>query len=156
MAQTKADKNRKAREKRSAAKRAIEMRAREIDVYARWRVAEALGRVQFVCEAECEALESFEPDFEHCRDKDQSPADAKAEWYRVIERDGIWMYASQFRTDETKRWETADTIGGVEGTIKGTGYDTDLMSAALDALDKAFQAEADALASRATFASVTA
>lgn len=156
MAQTKAEKNQKARDKRAAKKAVREYKAREWAVYSRWEDLETRGLVRWACEAECEALENFEPDFEHCRDEDQTPEEAKAEWYRSIERDGIWMYATEYRINAVTPWQSADSIGGVEGSIRGSGYDLDLMNAAFDALDAAYQAEADALDARATFASASA
>jgi len=120
---------------------------------ARTRVAfekaEEEGLVRWRCEPEEESLDIFEPDYSHER-----PSDAKryaAEWLRSVERDGIWLYGVEvlqdaFEPDGTPRafrntpkwvaaWEVVDGIGGVVGDIRDTGYDIDLMQAALDALE---------------------
>lgn len=138
------------RARRARAKHEREYKARERAIYALWRAAEAEGLVQWACEPETDPLDMFEPDFSGEVDPDA----ARAEWLHIVQRDGIWMYAAQYRLRETDRWETADSIGGVEGDIKGTGYDLDLMNAALDAIEAARQSEADTLVARGTYAMV--
>jgi hypothetical protein len=129
---------------------AKEYKARSAKVYVHWEEAEEQGLVRWQCEPEFLPIEDLMPDFSDSKD----PKADKAEWLDLVRREGIWIYATQYRIDETRRWETADGIGGIEGSIKGTGYDVDLMQAALDALDRARQEEADKLAARATLAGV--
>jgi hypothetical protein len=145
------DRARYARRKAEAARKVEKAR-----VYAAWEEQEARGLVQWVCEPECEPVDSFEPMFEAYVEpgtrRKVTAEQAKEEWYAYINRVGIWMYATQYRIDESSPWQTADSIGGVDGNIKSTGYDVDLMSACLEALDKAYEAKANEYAERPTYA----
>jgi hypothetical protein len=60
---------------------------------------------------------------------------AKEDIARLIERDGCWCYVSFFRPDDESEWVRLDSIGMIEGDIRDTGYDVDLMEAALMAFD---------------------
>ena len=118
-----------------------------------WDAAEAEGLVQMVAEPDPELHDDSYIDTWGLR-----PCDVEREkkgLWRTIERDGVWMYASQFRVSKDREWETADSIGDCIGDLDDTGYDVSLKSGALDALDKARQDEANVLAERATYAAVT-
>lgn len=70
-----------------------------------------------------------------------------------IERDGHWILVAYYRADDESEWIAADSCGGFIGDDwKDSGYDTDLRSAAIDAIEAITQREADSLATRATYA----
>jgi len=135
---------------------------RKYRVDAAWKIAESAGYVHVVCEPEFEPIETFEPDWKGLYSRDCDRERARKEWLDTIERDGIWMYATEYRlslegsAEDYRSWETADNIGGVEGDWKGTGYDVDLKAECLRAFLEAFDAEtsqgAAELAARATYA----
>lgn len=61
-----------------------------------------------------------------------------------IERDGVWGYVAEYWDGD--QWEHADSIWGfIGGDFDSSGYDTDLMESALDALDACLVAQARAL-----------
>lgn len=91
-----------------------------------------------------------------------SPKRTEREKQRIrdmIDRDGLWIWSAQFRTDEDEDWEYVDdaTVGDVVGDIEGI-YDIDFMELAIEAVESALDAdrtrEAAGLAERATFAGV--
>lgn len=86
---------------------------------------------------------------------ERQKAHLKKELWARIERDGVWNLASWVRPNTDAPWEAVDSCCAFVGEDwKDSGIDTDLMRAALDELDKMRQDEADALASRATYAMV--
>ena len=77
----------------------------------------------------------------------------RAKLWKTIEREGVYGLRAQLRVDG--RWQDVDTCWGFIGDDwKDSGYDSDLMRAALDALDEQRSDEAAELATRATFAGV--
>lgn len=69
----------------------------------------------------------------------------RADYIAMIEREGIWLYVAEFWNGS--EWEQADTIGGFEGwdSFHGSGYDADLMRAAIEGHEKTIAAEALAI-----------
>jgi hypothetical protein len=118
--------------------------------------AENAGLVRIECSPEQEDLSAFEPDWEGLYPRECDQKRARKEWLEQVNRYGLWYYYSEFRTSQDDKWQRADGVGGFLGASEGgfvsSGYDADIMRAALDALDDARQREADALASRATYA----
>jgi hypothetical protein len=80
---------------------------------------------------------------------------SRALWAQ-IERDGVWGIVGEFRRHAGAPWEVADSVWGFVGCDVFAPYDSDVKAMTLEALDRAFKAEADELASRATFAVVPA
>jgi hypothetical protein len=118
-----------------------------------FKKAEDAGLVRIIQDPEdCIPIEDLEPDCSGMRPSDA--ARYKKEWYALIEREGLWIYAVQWRLYPTDRWMNATSIGGIEGDWKDTGHDTDCMQEALDALEKARAVEAENLAVRCTYAGV--
>lgn len=59
-------------------------------------------------------------------------------------RDGVWAYVAQHW--DGNQWAADDSIWGFIGDdFKGSGYDSDLMQAAMDGLDAEYEAMARAL-----------
>lgn len=78
---------------------------------------------------------------------------ARKELWAKIERDGVWNICAQILIDD--EWTTVGAVCAFVGDDwKGSGYDTDLMREALDALDEMRTEEAEELAARPTFAGV--
>jgi len=73
----------------------------------------------------------------------------RKETERLIEREGCWILCAQIRETTEDAWETVDSIGMMIG-IEYSGYEPQLMLAALDAHDAQVQTHADTLAERAT------
>lgn len=48
----------------------------------------------------------------------------------MINRDGLWQYASQCRCPACGQWETVDSIGMVIGSLDDSGYREDLIASA--------------------------
>ena len=62
---------------------------------------------------------------------------ARKELWARIERDGVWMYASEFWDEEIQDWKSADAIGDFVGNeFRDSGYDTDLREAAIEAYEE--------------------
>lgn len=76
---------------------------------------------------------------------------AKEKLWRQIEREGVWIYFAQYRSHENNAWVYADNIGGIIGDDL-CGYDVGLWKSAIDALEAEWQAEANELNQRATYA----
>ncbi len=58
------------------------------------------------------------------------------ELHERIERDGVWILVSYFRTDPEQEWIEVDSVGGFIGEdFEDSGYDVDLKSAAVEALE---------------------
>ena len=105
---------------------------------------------------------AWEPEFE-CHDasyvdswpmSDAKKERQKKEIFAMIERDGLWILCAQWRPDTDSEWETVDSIGDMVGDDY-SGYEPELMQAALDALDAYHTEEASELADRPTFAGVS-
>lgn len=122
-------------------------------VRAAWDVAESNGLVRVRAEVEIDCYDDSYIDT-------WDVSDAKKERYRKevydrIDREGYWIYFTEYRLTDDEPWEVAESCGGFIGEDWiDSGCDIDMMVAALDALDKCYQAEADEIVSRATYASV--
>ena len=116
-----------------------------------WREAERAGLVRMICEPEEDySLDGREDELQGLR-----PSEIKryiAEERKLVEREGVWYYATEFRAFIKDGWELAEGLGWVIGSIEGHGEDWGLKEAALKGLDEAFQREAERLSERATFA----
>lgn len=83
----------------------------------------------------------------------ESEKDRKAIAAR-IESEGYWIAVAYIRLHDDDEWEEVESIGGFIGDdFDDSGYDVDLKLTALEALDAAYQREADSYADRATYAS---
>ena len=82
-----------------------------------WDDAEAAGLVQIITD----------------QDEDPDVSWADEDDLRIINQDGVWCYASQFRNSEGAAWQTADSICGVVGALDD-GTEKELRNAALEAL----------------------
>lgn len=72
-----------------------------------------------------------------------------------VSREGTFGIIARYRPSEDDSWRAVDSCWGFIGDDwKDSGYDTDLMLAALEALDEAIGDEASLIAKRATFAGV--
>ena len=88
------------------------------------------------------------------RSKKKEDADRKALWDR-IEREGVYGVVGYYRPNTEASWESADSVWGFIGyDWQDSGSDTDIMSATMQALEDAFQAEANELSERATYAGI--
>ena len=59
----------------------------------------------------------------------------KKKLWALIEREGCWIYTSYFRRDDKSEWIAVDSVGMCIGHLKDSGYDVDLMAAAIEALE---------------------
>lgn len=109
------------------------MRAARVNVA--WGDAEDDGLVELTCEPDqCSTIEECSGDYSdlvpHMREK------YRKQDLETAERDGIWVYSTHYRASVDSEVECADSIGGVTGDFQDSGYDVDLKSAALEALDE--------------------
>jgi hypothetical protein len=82
---------------------------------------------------------------------------ARKELWDRIEHQGVWCIVGYYRPHVGAPWEVSDSICGFVGDDwKNSGYVPDVQHSTLEALDGAFQTEANELASRATYAVVPA
>jgi hypothetical protein len=110
-------------------------------VEARWYLAQAEGLVRAYFEPDC-CLTPEEACGEFATKADIAEA----------RRLGVWGFVSQTMVDG--EWVTADSIWGLVGEDAHV-YEAQVKQAALDLLDESYQAEADKLALRATYAGVS-
>ena len=101
-----------------------------------WRELEAAGYVQIITRAD-----EF-PDTSHL---DDLPQAKRAHEREKIDRDGVWVVLTQYRTDPDRgRWVTADSIGNCMGYDDPSNpfdntYVPDLMQSAVDQLKQALK-----------------
>lgn len=63
------------------------------------------------------------------------------EFEDTVNRDGVYGLIGEYRTDEGEEWNHADSCWGFVGEgYKDSGYDTDIMSATISALESALSA----------------
>jgi hypothetical protein len=111
---------------------------------------EARGLVKIEAEPdECAFIEDVMGDYSDL-DEDQRQ-EYRADDYKTAYREGIWVYFTSYRVSENAAWQVADSIGACVGRLDDS-YGEDLRKGALDALDAAFAAEAEALQERGTYA----
>jgi len=97
-----------------------------------WEDAEAEGLVRAICEPEIDYYDDSYVDTWEI--SDARKARIKADIAARIERDGHWMYATEY-LDPVDGWTVADSCGGFVGEdFEDSGYDTDMREAALKAL----------------------
>lgn len=103
-----------------------------------FEAAEAAGLVRLRVEPDVfctlEGLEGdmFTPDvWPHVSDRTRG--EARAAFRDKVNREGVWHVAGEYFDGET--WQFADSCGGFVGDDwQGSGYDTDIQRATLDAL----------------------
>lgn len=95
---------------------------------------EAEDCVRIVCEPECEL---YDDSYLECQGLTPRQIEhVRKELWERIERTGYWMYASEYR-DECGVWQSVDAIGSFIGDdFKDSGYDIELMKAAIDAYEE--------------------
>lgn len=104
---------------------------RSARVAVRFRELEAKGRARLVAQPEYEAHDdSYIETWGMGKGHEKA---AKKRVHDLIDRKGLWMYTSQVKNRKGE-WESVDSIGDVIGDIKDTGYDIDLMNAAITKL----------------------
>lgn len=70
-------------------------------------------------------------------------AKEEREFHERVERDGVWGYRAMVR-DRAGHWDEVDAIWGfVDDDFKGSGYDVNLMNAAMSALAERRAEEAE-------------
>jgi hypothetical protein len=84
---------------------------------------------------------------------EEEKAQTKKELWERIGNDGVWGIVGSFRVSTDARWEQGDGVWDFIGDDwRDSGYDTDVKSETMKALDAAFQEKANELAQRATYA----
>ncbi len=79
----------------------------------------------------------------------------KREIHERINREGHWIVVVYARATDEDEWSPVDSCGGFIGTDhEDSGYDVDLMRAAIDAHDAMVADEASDLATRPSYAGV--
>lgn len=86
------------------------------------------------------AVPDESPDLSHLDDLPEGKRKAEVE---RLNRDGVWVVVSEFRTDTDSDWQQADCIGGCDYSNPTSPYENcyvpDLMSNAIDQLREALK-----------------
>jgi hypothetical protein len=122
---------------------------------AAFRDAEVAGLVRLVVVPDEDySVSCSEPDWKACYDRESERARVKKAWWSRVEDEGMWTLIAQVWRDND--WQHVDSVGGFLGEDwRDSGYDVDLMGAALDALDGYRDDDAADLSTRATLAGVS-
>jgi len=123
-----------------------------------WRAVDAIRAARINCQwDELEAQDLLrviqEPEIDWYEFDPSVDSKYKSEVEDRINREGYWIYLTQMRMSVDNEWETVDSCGGFIGfDWHDSGYDIDMKLAAIQALDDAYQFEANEMAERATYA----